>query len=788
MRTVDQRQIIASLALAWVAAALPAAEPAAPGSDPRMLDGRKLSEWMAEVDSADPGTRSRAVSLLTGISSKAEMRSPELLDRLLRIFRTGSFGERYQVAQALRYHEEGGERLAEALFEAIDAPHAGLRREVVHGLIAVRRLPAAMLRLLPLLDDPSREIRDAALYVLSLCEAKEVVDAFIALLDDANATARRRAVLALGRMHRPAGALLPIAARLGDADAPVRAAAAQALARVGRPERGKASVVFERLLDAVADADPPVRLEVLRALREVRPTEDGLIPARTAERLRPALSDADAGVREAAADTAGLLRSACAPLAGDLARMLSAAGEEERACAARALGRLRATDQAAALAERLADGAAAVRLEAAVSLLELKREIDRAIAVFAAERKALAPPRRGEAQAALLAVVEEHPEAMPSLLRSGLANEVRERIDLGVALRRLPDPLRAEASKQLVDVLAAPDPDSWGYALRYLEYLGPWPDEARLAVEPHLRSPEGRVREAAARFLSSDRRGMQFILSVLRDGRREERETILGVLATTTRPDLLRPAAPLFEEFLDDPAFGRMALFALTATKAPSVKGAAALRGLIRAESDLSKRAQFFGLNSSLFPPDDPALDELAGEFLAAFAKPGGERDLAVIAALAELGHRADPAVPGLVALLDRGVRLQPYECQAVANALRKIGTRPEIAAPALAALFDREEKVAAHEALLALGAHGARGLPKLLEVVRAPRSPYRGTALRAIRSVGSGDRDPVALLAPLLGEKDLGAAAAGALDAKKTRAAVEATAVVHRSELVPEG
>jgi len=344
-----------------------------------------------------------------------------------------------------------------------------------------------------------------------------------------------------------------------------------------------------------------------------------------------------------------------------------------------------------------------------------------------------------------------------------MVGEVRERIDLGVALRRLPRALRDEAAAELVKMLEEPRIDAWSYAPRYLVYLGPWPEGAYRAFETHLRSPDRELREAAAMFLGGDRRGMRGLVEVLEKGNRAERDTVIDRLFKRPGP-WIGLAVPALERLIEDPGHSKMALIALAASRARSPKGAPAAMALIRAEPDPLKKADLFISLEGLFRGDEDGLDELAGNLIDAVRKPDAGHAWTLVRALGLLGKRSAPAAPALVALLAaRGPRSN-FRSYDVADALGRIGAGGEAAVPALIALFDGEDASAKHQALSAMAGFGSRGLPKLIEVARSEGSPYRGTTRSAIRRIAADDPAAVPLLVPLLGEKGIAEDAAVAL------------------------
>ncbi len=182
---------------------------------------------------------------------------------------------------------------------------------------------------------------------------ERVIQAFISAMADPEASVRRQAARALGRV-RGERALDALASALGaDSDAEVRSAAARAL---GRARRSEAAVALAGALD---DADAEVRRQAARALGNIRSPE--AVPA-----LVAALRDTDPEVQDQAAWALGNIRD---PAAMDgLRDALRNAGDGARRQAAWALGNIRSREAVGALVGALDDEDPDVQQQAAWAL------------------------------------------------------------------------------------------------------------------------------------------------------------------------------------------------------------------------------------------------------------------------------------------------------------------------------------------------------------------------------------------------------------------------------------
>jgi HEAT repeat protein len=197
--------------------------------------------------------------------------------------------------------------------------------------------PQAVDQLLPLLDDPSTDVRRGAAYhLLPLASSRDdLAGAFADLLDDPDSTIRGIALSAVGQF-KPAQklAVAPTIARVlanKEDDEQQRATAARLLGDVGHD----AAQLLPQLSGAAAgDASPKVRSSALLAISRVAE------PAAAVEVMIKALSDHDQGVRLMAVQRLRELGRASEPALDDLAKLLADKDERTRRTAGEALVRI----------------------------------------------------------------------------------------------------------------------------------------------------------------------------------------------------------------------------------------------------------------------------------------------------------------------------------------------------------------------------------------------------------------------------------------------------------------
>ena len=233
-------------------------------------------------------------------------------------------------------------------------------REAVPALVAALR-------------DSARNVRLVAAQVLGTLGDAQTVEPLIRLVDDKDWEVRHAAVQSLGKLG-DTRAFPTVAKRLDDTDQEVREVAADALGRVGNES------IVEKLVMTMVDAHGGVRQAAARALTKIFPRWES---SERVQKLLPEIQNAlrhrDSSVQNAAA---GLLKrvtrtnsdaSALAltgtdqrppPLTAMLRQLLSDADADVRVAAAETIGRMQLAECAELLKAALADAEPGVKLAA----------------------------------------------------------------------------------------------------------------------------------------------------------------------------------------------------------------------------------------------------------------------------------------------------------------------------------------------------------------------------------------------------------------------------------------
>lgn len=290
--------------------------------------GEAALDLLSELaEHADAGVRAAAVASARRIASPSVT---HLLER--RLDDTAPEVRRALLDVLLDGSVLGSEDLLNRIIPLADGSETGIlvrnvRKNVRHSRHAgahrlVRKMNAAAVRpLLPYLDDEDRDMRMAALELLSSLRHPDAVDPLIRRLEDAHAPIRRAAVVALMASEDPR-AVPAIIQRLDDPDPEVRAAAATALYELRDPTS------IDALIARLDDANPNVRHQILRGLG--RFGDPG-----AADPITERLNDRSALVRRTTCETLRLLGHAAA--ADALANRLSDTDLDVRSAAAVAL-------------------------------------------------------------------------------------------------------------------------------------------------------------------------------------------------------------------------------------------------------------------------------------------------------------------------------------------------------------------------------------------------------------------------------------------------------------------
>ena len=304
---------------------------------------------LLEDKSASSETRIEAARVLS------KMREPRAVEAMLPLLRDPRFFARQQAAQCL------GQVGAPALKPLIEMARASLpaTREAVFEAIGIALFVA---RNLPPDAAGSSVDHDRA-------DRARALEVLVEGVSDGAATARSSAVRALGESGDEAG-VQPLIQLLLDESSPVRSLAASSLSRLGK-------AAFPRLIGALDDSRPSVRILAAQALGEMRSSE--AVPSlvrivktdRTAARadaidalgkigdpaaldaILAALSDGSVGVRRKSLASLSHFRDQRAIQA--LVSSLVDVDDECRQAAASGLGEI-GNHHVIPLLERLADG------------------------------------------------------------------------------------------------------------------------------------------------------------------------------------------------------------------------------------------------------------------------------------------------------------------------------------------------------------------------------------------------------------------------------------------------
>ena len=251
---------------------------------------------------------------------------------------------------------------------AIYALEAAGCREAVPALVAALR-------------DSARNVRLVAAQVLGTLGDAQTVEPLIRLVDDKDWEVRQAAVKSLGKLG-DTRAFPTVAKRLDDTDQEVREVAADALGRVGNES------IVEKLVMTMVDAHGGVRQAAARALTKIFPRwESSERVQKMLPEIHNALRHRDASVQNAAA---GLLKRVSRTDAGGaglslnsatdqrppsltamLRQLLSDADADVRTAAAETIGRMQLAECVELLKAALADAEPGVRLAAQNALAKL---------------------------------------------------------------------------------------------------------------------------------------------------------------------------------------------------------------------------------------------------------------------------------------------------------------------------------------------------------------------------------------------------------------------------------
>jgi HEAT repeat protein len=281
--------------------------------------------------------------------------------------------------------------------------------------------PGAVPAIVPLLKDPSVDIRKTAAEVLGDIgpDAKAAVGALNEALADSDPDVRLKITTALGKIEpgRAGRQAAELIAGLKDKDPKVRRNAAESLGKLGRPEAG----VVDALAGALQDKDFSVQLAVVSALEKLGPAA---VPV-----LQKALQHRDKFVRQNAITALGNMSAGAAP----------------------ALPAVRAALQDSELDVRMAAGEALTKLDPATPLDALVTELS----------KQLEGKDEQDCQKALTALGKLGPSAkasVPTLIKVVKSGTPPQRKEAVEALGKI-GPAARDAVPALIDALKDKETD-----------------------------------------------------------------------------------------------------------------------------------------------------------------------------------------------------------------------------------------------------------------------------------------------------------------------------------------
>ena len=247
---------------------------------------------------------------------------------------------------------EPGERVVQAFISAMADPDASVRRQAARALGRVRGERALDALARALGADSDADVRSAAARALGRARRSEAAAALAGALDDADAEVRRQAAWALGNI-RSREAVQALVAALRDTDPEVQDQAAWALGNIRDP------AAMDGLRDALRNAGDGARRQAAWALGNIRSRE-------AVSALAGALDDEDPDVQQQAAWALGNIRDASA--VDGLVAALRSAADDARQQAAWALGNIRAERAVDGLVAALRDTDGDVQQQAAWAL------------------------------------------------------------------------------------------------------------------------------------------------------------------------------------------------------------------------------------------------------------------------------------------------------------------------------------------------------------------------------------------------------------------------------------
>ena len=351
---------------------------------PKLSNGTPTVQWRAAQTLKslgwNPETTTEQIYYLiaTGAIRQLSGFGTEAIKPLTEFLRTATVDKKSAAASALG--SIGEPAVFKPLQGLLRDPEPSVRSAAIYALEQAG-CREALPMLVAALRDNARNVRIVAAQVLGSLGDDSTVEPLIKLLNDKDWEIRRTALESLGKLG-DTRAFPSVAKRLDDTDEGVREVAADALGRVGN------ETIVEKLVMTLVDAHGGVRQAAARALNKIYPrweTSDRV--QRMLPEIQGALRHRDVSVQSAAA---GLLKRVHRPTPDGSAPVLTASADQRppplvsllrelmtdadavvRVAAAETIGRMQLADCAEKLKIALNDADASVKLATQNALAKL---------------------------------------------------------------------------------------------------------------------------------------------------------------------------------------------------------------------------------------------------------------------------------------------------------------------------------------------------------------------------------------------------------------------------------
>ena len=352
---------------------------------PKLSNGTPTVQWRAAQTLKSLGWQPETVTqqmhylIATGAIRQLSAFGTEAVKPLTDFLRTTTPDKKVAAASALG--EIGESIVFKPLQGLLRDPEPSVRSAAIYAL-EQSGCREALPMLVAALRDNTRNVRLVAAQVLGSLGDDSTVEPLIKLLNDKDWEIRRTALESLGKLG-DTRAFPSVAKRLDDTDEGVREVAADALGRVGN------ETIVEKLVMTLVDAHGGVRQAAARALNKIYPRwETSERVQRMLPEIQGALRHRDVSVQSAAA---GLLKRVTRPNAADgsaptlntsmdqrppplvslLRELMTDDDAVVRVAAAETIGRMQLADCAEKLKTALNDAEPAVKLTAQNALAKL---------------------------------------------------------------------------------------------------------------------------------------------------------------------------------------------------------------------------------------------------------------------------------------------------------------------------------------------------------------------------------------------------------------------------------